>query len=118
MANGSANTTARLKRIRTLFMATSAHMLPTDISNAILAGRLLLDDGPTPVLIRGGAVEDVSRTAPTIADLTDLGDPAGVRGERLFAIEELERLPAEHILAPVDLQAVKAAGVTLAISAI
>ena len=99
-------------------MAASAHMLPVDISNAILAGRLLLDDGPTPVLIRDGAVEDVSRTAPTIADLMDLADPAGVSGERLFAIEELERLPAAHILAPVDLQAVKAAGVTFAISAI
>src|SRR5438477_10657696 len=115
MANGSANTTARLKRIRTLFMATSAHMLPTDISNAILAGRLLLDDGPTPVLIRSGGVEDVSRTAPTIADLMDLPDPTAVRGELLFGIEELERLPRERFLAPVDLQSVKAAGVTFAI---
>ena len=93
-------------------------MLPTDISNAILAGRLLLDDGPTPVLIRSGAVEDVSRTAPTIADLMDLPDPTAVRGELLFGIEELERLPRERFLAPVDLQSIKAAGVTFAISAI
>jgi fumarylacetoacetate (FAA) hydrolase family protein len=48
----------------------------------------------------------------------DLPDPASVRGEHLFGVEELERLPAERILAPVDLQAVKAAGVTFAISAI
>lgn len=93
-------------------------MLPADVSNAILAGRLLLDDGPTPVLIRSGAVEDVSRTAPTIADLMDLPDPTAVRGELLFGIEELERLPREQFLAPVDLQSVKAAGVTFAISAI
>ncbi|MEP7130901.1 MAG: fumarylacetoacetate hydrolase family protein [Sphingomicrobium sp.] len=93
-------------------------MLPTDVSNAILAGRLLLDAGPTPVLIRGGAVEDVSRAAPTIADLMDLVEPASIRGERLFSVEELERLPAERFLAPIDLQAVKAAGVTFAISAI
>jgi fumarylacetoacetate (FAA) hydrolase family protein len=93
-------------------------MLPTNASEAILAGRLLLDEGPTPVVIRGGAVEDVSRTAPTIADLMDLPDPANVRGERLFGIEELERLPAERFLAPIDLQAIKAAGVTFAISAI
>ena len=93
-------------------------MLPADTSNAIFAGRLLLDDGPTPVLIRGGAVEDVSRAAPTIADLMDLPNPAEVRGQPLFGIEELERLPAERILAPVDLQAIKAAGVTFAISAI
>src|SRR5438270_1515797 len=107
-----------LNRTSSLFMAAPAHMLPADISNAILAGRLLLDEGPTAVIIRGGAVEDVSRSAPTIADLMDLPDPASVRGEHLFAVEELERLPAERILAPVDLQAVKAAGVTFAISAI
>ena len=99
-------------------MAAPAHMLPADISNAVLAGRLLLDEGPTPVLIRGGAVEDVSRAAPTIADLMDLPDPTTVEGERLFDVAELERLPAGRILAPVDLQAVKAAGVTFAISAI
>jgi fumarylacetoacetate (FAA) hydrolase family protein len=93
-------------------------MLPADTSNAILAGRLLLDDGPTPVLIRCGAVEDVSRVAPTIADLMDLPDPSALRGERLFGIEELERLPPEKILSPIDLQAIKAAGVTFAISAI
>ena len=99
-------------------MATPAHMLPVDYHNATFAGRLLLDDGPTPVLIRDGAVEDVSRTAPTIADLMDLPDPAAVRGERLFGIEELEQLPPEKILSPIDLQAIKAAGVTFAISAI
>jgi len=41
-----------------------------------------------------------------------------VQGERLFGIDELTRLPPERFLAPVDLQAVKAAGVTFAISAI
>jgi fumarylacetoacetate (FAA) hydrolase family protein len=96
-------------------MAALAHMLPADFSDAILAGRLLLDDGPTPVVIRGGAVEDVSRAAPTISDLMDLPDPAAVTGERLCGIEEL---PADKLLAPVDLQAIKAAGVTFAISAI
>ena len=42
-------------------MNFSAAMLPDDAANATLAGRLLLDEGPTPVLIRDGAVEDVSR---------------------------------------------------------
>src|SRR5881409_3307159 len=96
-------------------MAALAHMLPADVSDAVLAGRLLLDAGPTPVVIRGGVVEDVSRAAPTVADLMDLPDPASVTGERLCAIEDL---PAEKILAPIDLQAIKAAGVTFAISAI
>jgi fumarylacetoacetate (FAA) hydrolase family protein len=96
----------------------TAAMLPDDAAQAVLAGRLLLDEGPTPVLIRSGAVEDISRVAPTIADLMDLPDPATVRGERLFEIDKLAGLPSERFLAPCDLQAVKAAGVTFAISAI
>ena len=99
-------------------MKFTAAMLPDDAAQATLAGRLLLDEGPTPVLIRDGAVEDVSRAAPTIADLMDLPDPAGVAGERLFGLDELAMLAPERFLAPVDLQAVKAAGVTFAISAI
>jgi fumarylacetoacetate (FAA) hydrolase family protein len=96
-------------------MLSVAAMLPADAADATLAGRLLLDDGPTPVLIREGVVEDVSRAAPTIADLMELDDPASVRGERLFTIDELS---IHQLLSPVDLQAVKAAGVTFAISAI
>jgi fumarylacetoacetate (FAA) hydrolase family protein len=99
-------------------MKFTAAMLPEDAAEATLAGRLLLDDGPTPVLIRDGAVEDVSRAAPTIADLMDLSDSASVSGDRLFELDALMELPSERFLAPVDLQAVKAAGVTFAISAI
>ena len=96
-------------------MQFTASMLPVDVASATLAGRLLLDDGPTPVLIRNGAVEDISRSVPTMADLMDLADPASVTGERLCGIDDL---PSDRLLAPVDLQAVKAAGVTFAISAI
>jgi fumarylacetoacetate (FAA) hydrolase family protein len=96
----------------------SSAMLPADSDDALLAGRLLLDEGPTPVLIRGGYVEDVSRHAPTVSDLLDAEGWDSVRGERLFAIEDLFRLPSERFLAPFDLQVIKAAGVTFAISAI
>jgi fumarylacetoacetate (FAA) hydrolase family protein len=99
-------------------MQFSAAMLPVDFPAATLAGRLLLDHGPTPVIIRNGAVEDVSRVAPTIADLMDLPDPAHISGEPLFPVDALFQMPAERFLAPVDLQAVKAAGVTFALSAI
>lgn len=99
-------------------MQFTSAMLPADANEATLAGRLLLDEGPTPVLIRKGAVEDVSRAAPTIADLMDLADPASVPGDRLFGIDELANFPRQRFLAPIDLQAVKAAGVTFAISAI
>ena len=96
-------------------MLSTAAMLPADAAHATLAGRILLDEGPTPVLIRGGAVEDVSRSAPTVADLMELDDPASVSGKRLFSIDEL---PVDRLLPPIDLQVVKAAGVTFAISAI
>jgi fumarylacetoacetate (FAA) hydrolase family protein len=92
--------------------------LPVDWADATLVGRLMLEEGPTPVIIRGGVVEDVSRAAPTIADLMDMDEPASVRGDELFRIEALAGLAEERFLAPVDLQAVKAAGVTFAISAI
>jgi fumarylacetoacetate (FAA) hydrolase family protein len=91
-------------------------MLPADSDQAVLAGRLDLGEGPTPVLIRGGMVENVSAAAPTIADLLDLDDPASVAGPALFPASDLaDRAP---LLAPVDLQAIKACGVTFAVSAI
>ena len=96
-------------------MQFTTAMLPVDHAAAILAGRLLLDEGPTPVIVRGGIVEDISRVAPTVADLMELPEPAAVAGEPLFGIEDVS---GDTLLAPVDLQAVKAAGVTFAISAI
>jgi len=98
-------------------MIFSAAMLPVDASRATLAGRLQLDAGPTPVLIRGGFVEDVSRIAPTVADLME-ADISGIAGERICSVDDLFARPANRFLAPVDVQAVKAAGVTFAISAI
>jgi fumarylacetoacetate (FAA) hydrolase family protein len=96
-------------------MQFTTAMLPVDHCDATLAGRLLLADGPTPVIVRRGMVEDVSRVAPTVADLMELPEPAAATGEPLFKIEDL---PGAKLLPPVDLQAVKAAGVTFAISAI
>jgi fumarylacetoacetate (FAA) hydrolase family protein len=103
--------------------AFSVAMLPTDLEDAILAGRLQLEAGPTPVLVRGGDVFDVSRSAATVSDLLDLADPASVEGERLFSTDELiARVaasgPGRFLLSPVDLQVVKAAGVTFAVSAV
>jgi fumarylacetoacetate (FAA) hydrolase family protein len=93
-------------------------MLPVDHADAVLAGRLLREAGPTPVLVRNGKVEDVAREAPTIADLLDLPDPLAVRGEVIGSVEELVGGRLGRLLAPNDLQVVKAAGVTFALSAI
>ena len=46
-----------------LEVSFTAAMLPDDVGDAILAGRLNLPQGPTPVLIRDGFVEDMSRVA-------------------------------------------------------
>ena len=93
-----------------------AAMLPADVGDALLAGRIDCGDGPTPVLVRRGVVEDVSRIAPTVSDLLDRDCLESLRGERLFPVEELTQRAA--LLAPVDLQVVKAAGVTFAVSAV
>ena len=106
-----------------LEVSFTAAMLPDDVGDAILAGRLNLPQGPTPVLIRDGFVEDMSRLAATMSDLLDRPDPVAERGERLFPLEALfdkaaAAEPGTFLLSPLDLQVVKAAGVTFAISAI
>ena len=99
-------------------------MLPVDAGEAILAGRIDLGAGPTPILVRNGAVEDVSAIAATVADLLDQDKPASVSGPVLFPLDELvARARAQDadrpfLLSPLDLQVIKAAGVTFAVSAI
>jgi fumarylacetoacetate (FAA) hydrolase family protein len=106
-----------------LEQAFSAAMLPADLDAAVLAGRLRLEEGPTPILVRGGEVYDVSQTAPTVSDLLDREGAASAEGRRLFSLDELiaraaASAPGGFLLSPVDLQVVKAAGVTFAVSAV
>ena len=96
----------------------SASIVPIDAADALLVGRIMLDQGPTPIIVRDRVVEDVSRVAPTVADLMEVDSPTTVRGEPLMSLDQLVGLPAGRLLAPVDLQVIKAAGVTFAISAI
>ena len=85
--------------------------------------------GPSVVLVRPDGVFDISRHVATVSALLDLPDPVAFLGtlpadRRLGAVEELLRNsdPAGRdaskpwLLAPVDLQAIKAAGVTFASS--
>src|SRR3954468_1194407 len=99
-------------------MLFSTAMLPDDVERATLAGRLMLPEGPSPVLIRGGFVEDMSRVAPTMADLIERGGFDSLEGRRLFTLDELCARADALLLSPIDLQIVKAAGVTFAVSAI
>jgi len=118
------NVSANKKRGGRLNDSSRHAFLPVDAPAALLAGRIDLGEGPTPVLVRGGRVEDVSRVTPLIAELLERDDLATLRGEPLFALDELARRAAAQdparpfLLSPVDLQVVKAAGVTFALSAI
>jgi fumarylacetoacetate (FAA) hydrolase family protein len=99
--------------------------LPTDWRNAQLLGRLLLREGPTPVLVSGGRVRDLSRAAPTVSQLLDGWTGVPPPGNDLGPLEELRltrayenAAPAPRLLSPIDLQCIKASGVTFAVSAI
>ena len=92
-----------------------------------LVGRVWRPDagGPAVVVARDGDVIDItSRDFPTMRDLLEADDPAAVagrlQGERLISLADLLARSNEaaddtlHLLAPCDLQAVKACGVTFA----
>ncbi len=98
----------------------AARMLPADHDKALLVGRMQLADGPTPVVVKGGKVIDVSAHAATVADLLERTDVAALDGPVVCDTAALADPAGEHppILSPIDLQCVKAAGVTFAVSAL
>lgn len=102
-------------------MATGIHeaageYLPLDWRNAILVGRVDLGKGPTPILAREGRVFDVSGLTPTVSELLDLWPNLGGEGREIGHLDD--PAIAAALLAPIDLQCVKAAGVTFAVSAV
>ena len=88
--------------------------LPGDWREGSFIGRILRDEGPSPVLLVRGELFDMSRVAPTVSALADAGDFSGAGGVSLGAGDAIDAT----FLAPVDLQCVKACGVTFAVSAI
>ncbi|NIJ67563.1 fumarylacetoacetate (FAA) hydrolase family protein [Sphingomonas leidyi] len=98
--------------------ASPAEVLPVDHAKAILVGRILTEAGPSPVILRGGRILDVSASAATISDLLDHADPAAVAGVDIGAVSDIGSDDGPVLLAPIDLQCVKACGVTFALSAI
>ena len=69
------------------------------------------------VAVRSDGVFDITAAAPTVADLCNAADPVALArigpGERLGSLEEVM---APTCWRPIDLQAIKAAGVTFAVS--
>ena len=107
----------------------AATTLPDDGTAGTLLARVWLPDaGPVPALLRGDAMIDLSRLSPTMATLLALPDVAArlaaAEGPRIGSIADIvansaldRRDPARPwLLAPCDLQAVKACGVTFASS--
>lgn len=107
-----------------------ATTLPTDGAVPTLVGRVWdpKAGGPSVVVVRDGTAYDVSGTFATVRDLCEQTDPAAaladVPGEPLATVADLlTNTPPEGrdaarpwLLAPVDLQAIKAAGVTFVVS--
>ena len=108
-------------------MASILDYLAADHDAATLIGRIDLPEGPTPVRARGGRLQDITGFAPTVADaLARADDLATFEGRDLGALADLDFIAgwdrpgpgALKLLSPVDLQCVKASGVTFAVSAV
>jgi fumarylacetoacetate (FAA) hydrolase family protein len=112
------------------FDVTSRFALPEDHARAVLVGRVWRPDvgGPAVVVVRDGELIDISTTAATVSQLCEADAPATLartaKGAPLGRLADvLANTPpatrnrtAPWLLAPLDLQAIKAAGVTFAIS--
>jgi len=110
---------------------TRAACLPDDQERALLIGRVWQPQVRGPVLVRveGDAVRDLSGVAATASQLLELSDPVGsIRAAgalpRLASLPEVLANSAAAdrddnvpwFLAPCDLQAIKASGVTFVAS--
>ena len=103
-----------------------AATLPQDATAGALAGRVWLPaaEGPAVVAVRADGLYDISSLVPTMRDLCEASEPARIvregKGQRLASLQEIlsNTPPAGRqghkpwLLAPIDLQAIKAAGVT------
>ena len=98
--------------------------LPADLDRATLIGRVWRDssNGPCIVAVREGQAIDISAQVATVGDLFERSDllafVRAAQGETLGAASALlgGSLPGVRLLAPCDVQAIKACGVTFAVS--
>ena len=105
-----------------------ATTLPADGTAGTLVGRVFRPGlGASVVAIRADGVFDITSTFATTSDLFDTANPAAiaaVAGERVGDLAAIlanttpdgRDAAKPYLLSPIDLQAVKAAGVTFAIS--
>jgi fumarylacetoacetate (FAA) hydrolase family protein len=104
---------------------STANCLPVDAARATLVGRVWLNDvGPVLVCIKPDGIYDLSSAATTMSELLEMEDPVGAVREHgvnriadtqavlLNSSQDERRSALPWFLAPSDLQALKAAGVT------
>jgi fumarylacetoacetate (FAA) hydrolase family protein len=115
---------------RTMISLNAAAILPDDATAGTLVGRVWLPSasGPSVVAVRDGGLYDVTSRFPTVSLLAEESDPALALGNvEGTLVGDLDRIAANTppdgrdsgkpwLLAPIDLQVLKAAGVTFAIS--
>ncbi len=99
----------------------SVEILPQDAEKALLVGRVWSNaaEGPCPVVLRDGRVLDVSGFSATMSGLLEIDGIASKLEQAtdlpdLGALDDFLTGAAGRLLAPIDLQAIKAAGVTFA----
>jgi len=97
----------------------------SNFDEGVFLGRVELSTGGHPriVTLRDGKAFDITaKAAPTVRDICEMEDPAGyvksAPGEPLADLDALIEGTAEgvRLLSPVDLQAIKASGVTFVVS--
>ncbi|MEO8313928.1 MAG: fumarylacetoacetate hydrolase family protein [Pseudomonadota bacterium] len=91
-----------------------ADHMPDDWQQGLFAGRIDFGDGPSPVLIQAGRLFDMSAVAPTVSLMLDRRAFNTAQGRDRGPLLQA----AGKLLSPVDLQCIKAAGVTFAVSAL
>src|SRR5690349_3863083 len=74
-ADQPSQTTKRVIHDMNALIDNHSRILPDDVDDATLVGRVLADDGPCVVVLRGGTVIDITDTFPTMSDLLESADP-------------------------------------------
>lgn len=116
---------------------TVENTLPKDGENATLVGRVWLPEfsGPAVVTVRDGDVFDITAFTATVSELLNQADPQAIAnghmGKKICSLADLLANTIAHndhvefgvgdvekpwLLTPIDLQAIKANGVTFAAS--
>jgi fumarylacetoacetate (FAA) hydrolase family protein len=92
----------------------AADYMPGDWLHGLFAGRADFGAGPSPVLVKAGRLYDMSAVTPTTSLLLGQRALTASRGRDCGPLADA----AGELLSPIDLQCIKAAGVTFAASAL